>query len=498
MTTAFSKTSWAFKKQVLVSLPEGDNPCLAKFYIDYDGEANQGTISLNFKANLTNSRGKVEQFSLNIPPSAVERYKVVQPTTETLFPESFLSKLPAQTHCISTVVTLTLQLHELGTVAGPPLIQPPNQEDSNLAALEKICKSSSLYIHFTQRQFNNGELDRLKSFFFTLKEGLGPKIFNHARKGRIERDGHVFGKMLDPPPYSEESEPEQVKGEDLPSYKHHSNGVHVGGKRRRDHSSIPPEDDRRTRHVLTSPEPSCYSTEPNTPSIPSPSPLSASIQPTHFTRASSLSRMEHGTLARIENLLQGASDDLIRHLLTRLGCRCPRTRPKPVESSLSFKSDALSPSKGGQIDPGVQAYIDRAIADHFQSDNLKMIFNSMVDKGVDQVFDACKMHETEFREQVEECNSEVRMTANECVKDIQEQVQKCMDEIDEHVQQCMDDIKVQGEEAEMSAEEAKANAARFRRWFDMPPSAQVRFGSKSSPTSHELSTTTTNVRRSSF
>ncbi|RAH40378.1 uncharacterized protein BO95DRAFT_447917 [Aspergillus brunneoviolaceus CBS 621.78] len=493
MTTAFPKPSWALKKQVLVSLPQGDNPCLAKLYIDYDGEANQGTISLNFKTNLlANPKGKLEQFSLNIPPSAVERYKVVQPTTETLFPESFLAELPAQTHCISTVVTLTLQLHEMGTVAGPPLIQLPDQEDSNLAAFEMICKSSLLYIHFTQRQFNNGELDRLKTFFFTLKEGLRPKVFNHARKGRIERDGHVFGKMLDPPPYSEESEPEQTKkGEDLPSYKSHLKGVHVGGKRRRDHSSIPPEDDRRTRHVLTSPEPSCYSTEPNTPSIPSP--VSASIQPTHFTRASSLDRIEHDTLARIENLLQGASDNLIRHLLTRLGCRCQRPTPAPVESwNLSSKPETE------RIDPNVQAYIDRAIAAHFQSDNIQTVFENMVSKGVDQVFDACKMHETEFREQVEECNIEVRMTANECVKEIQEQAQQCLDEIDEQVQQCKDDLKVQGEEVEMSAEEAEI--ARLRRWFDIV-SAQARpFGScKSSlQARHELSTAASNVRRSSF
>ncbi|RAH69602.1 uncharacterized protein BO66DRAFT_98711 [Aspergillus aculeatinus CBS 121060] len=473
MTTAFPKPSWALKKQVLVSLPQGDSPCLAKLYIDYDGEANQGTVSLNFKANvLANSKGKLEQFSLNIPPSAVERYKVVQPTTETLFPESFLAELPAQTHCISTVVTLTLQLHEMGTVAGPPLIQPPDQEDSNLAAFEKICKSSSLYIHFTQRQFNNGELDRLKTFFFTLKEGLRPKVFNHARKGRIERDGHVFGKMLDPPPYSEDSEPEQTKkGEDLPSYKHHLKGVHVGGKRRR--------------------EPSCYSTEPNTPSVPSP--VSASIQPTHFTRASSLDRIEHDTLARIENLLQGASDNLIRHLLTRLGCRCQRPTPAPVEScnlSCRFEKE--------RIDPSVQAYIDRAIAAHFQSDNIQTVFEDMVSKGVDQVFDACKMHETEFREQVEECNIEVRMTANECVKEIQKEAQQCLDEIDEQVQQCKDDLKVQGEEVEMSAEEAEI--ARLRRWFDIV-SAQARpFGScKSSlQARHALSTATSNARRSSF
>ncbi|PYH45784.1 uncharacterized protein BP01DRAFT_318436 [Aspergillus saccharolyticus JOP 1030-1] len=502
MSTAPRKPSWALKKQVLVSLPHGDSPCLAKFYVDYDGETNQGTISLNFKAKLANSRGGPEQFSLNLPPSAVERYKFVQPTTETLFPESLLAKLPAPTSAISTVITLTLDLHEIGAVAGPPLIQPPNQVDSDFTALEKICKSSTLHIHFTQRQFQRDDLYRLKTFFFALKEGIRPKVFNHARQGRIERDGHVFGKMLDPPPYLEEPDSEQVEGKNPPSYSPQPEGVHVGGKRRRDHSSSLPKDDRRKRPVFTSPKPSCYSTEPNTPSIPSP--LLASIQPTNFTRASSLNAKEHDILARIENMLQGASDDLKRHLLTRLGCRCPQAVPALLESNVSSKSDELGSTKVGRIDPAVQEYIDRAISDRFESDNVEVILGSLVREFHDKVFgsrvsefhdeayDAYRTHETEICELVEEKNSEVRITADECVKEVQEQAQRCIDEMEEQAQQCMDDIKARGEEAEMSVETSvETKVAELRRWFDMSP--RVRFGGQSSP-SHELRA---NVRRSS-
>ncbi|KAL4879084.1 hypothetical protein BJY04DRAFT_102115 [Aspergillus karnatakaensis] len=460
MNTASPMPSWTLRKQVLVSLPHADDSCLAKLYIDYDGKANQGTISLNFKATLAKPTDRPEQFSLNISPSAVESYQLVQPTTETIFPKSLLAKLPAQTSGTSTVATLILDLYSIGAVAGPPLVQPPDQEDSNFAAFEKIFRSRSLYIHFARRQFQDGELDRLKAFFSVLKEGLQPKIFNHARKGRVERDGHVFGKMLDPPPYQEEVEAAQVKDKGPLFSEPQARGEHVGGKRPRDYSPFPPEDGKRRKPVLSSPVPSYYSTEPNTPPTPS-------IRPTHFARAPSPGRTERETLARIEDLLQGASDNLIRQLMFRLECRCQRAIPERMD--LPLESENPSSTKVERFAPGVREYIDRAIVDHFKSDNLQAIFDSMVSRSFDQFFEACKVFETEFREQVEECHTEVRITADDCMKEMQEQAQ-----------QCMDDIKVQGEEVEMCAE---AKAAEFRSWLDTrfllgsKPSAHIRRGS---------------------
>lgn len=106
------------------------------------------------------------------------------------------------------------------------------------------------------------------------------------------------------------------------------------------------------------------------------------------------------------------------------------------------------------------------------------IVDSAVSDGRDQISDECKLNEAEFREQVDDGNSEVRMTANDCMKEIEEQMHKCMD-----------DIEHQRIEVEMSMEK---KVAKFKRWFNA--SASSLLDGKSSPT-HELGT---DARRSSI
>jgi hypothetical protein len=129
--------------------------------------------------------------------------------------------------------------------------------------------------------------------------------------------------------------------------------------------------------------------------------------------------------------------------------------------------------------------IDRRLKSHIVDE----IVDSAVSDCRDQIFDECKMNEAEFREHVEDGNSEVRNTANECMKEMKEQAQEYMRDIEEQVQQYMNDIEDQGIELEMSAKE---KVAKLTRCFNA--SVQTFFDSKSGP-SHELGT---NARRSSI
>lgn len=245
---------------------------------------------------------------------------------------------------------------------------------------------------------------------------------------------------------------------------------------------MPPDDEKRKRLLLPSPQPLGSPTEVNTPSTLSPSP--SSIRPTYFTRASSPGRTERDVLARLEHELRGVSDDLIRKVLIRSGRQHLLAVPEDVDSDLP-----PSYAKAEPIERRLKRYVDEIIERHLKSHIVDEIVHSAMSECRDQIFDECKTHEIEFREQVDDCNSEVRNTANECMKEMKEQAQKYMHEIEEQAQQCMNDIENQGIEVEMSAEE---NVAKFKRWFNA--SARSLVDSKSSP-SHELDT---NARRSSI
>jgi sugar-specific transcriptional regulator TrmB len=119
--------------------------------------------------------------------------------------------------------------------------------------------------------------------------------------------------------------------------------------------------------------------------------------------------------------------------------------------------------------------IERRLKSHV----LDEIVDSAVSECRDPIYDECKTNEAEFREQVDDGNSEVRNTANECMNEIKKQARMYMHEMEEQAQQYMKDIEDQGIEVKMSAE---AKVAKFKRWFNA--SAQSLLSSESSP-SHE-------------
>lgn len=260
----------------------------------------------------------------------------------------------------------------------------------------------------------------------------------------------------------------------------------------------PDDNRRRKRLLLSSPQPPGSATEVDTPSTCSPSP--SSIRPTYFTRAFSPGRADRKILARLEHELRGVSDDLICKLLIRTGRRHLLARPEEVDSDLPSNSKKVSFAKVERIERPLKQYIDEMIerrlphvVDKMIERCLTPVVNEIVDSAVsdgrDQISDGCKINEAEFREQVDDGNSEVRMTANECMKEIQEQAQWYMDEMNEQEQKCTDHIEDQKIEVEMSMEK---KVAKFECWFNA--SAPSLLDGKSSPT-HELGT---DARRSSI
>ncbi|KAH3054723.1 hypothetical protein KXW16_008806, partial [Aspergillus fumigatus] len=297
--------------------------------------------------------------------------------------------------------------------------------------------------------------------------------FNHARHGVVQKDWRVFNLSPDPPPYYQESVSEQAKEADPPLYCEESVSEQSIGKRRRDPWSMSPNDERRKRLLLPSPQLIGSPTEVNTPSTLSPSP--SSIRPTYFTHASSPSHTECKRLTHLEHELRGLSDDLIRELLIRSGRQHLLAMPKDVGRDI----EKINFAEIETVERRLERYVDEMIERRLKSHVLEEIVDSAVSECRDQFYDECKTNEAEFREQVDDGNSEIRNTANECMNEIKEQARMYMLEMEEQAQQYMKHIEDQGIEVEMSAE---AKVAKFKRWFNA--SAQSLLGSKSS-TSHE-------------
>ncbi|GAA88068.1 similar to An06g00500 [Aspergillus luchuensis IFO 4308] len=141
------------------------------------------------------------------------------------------------------------------------------------------------------------------------------------------------------------------------------------------------------------------------------------------------------------------------------------------------------------VEQRLKRYVDEMIERRLKSGILDEVIDSAASECRDQIYDECKTNQAEFREQVDDGNSEVRNTTMECLKEINEQAQRHMHEIEEQAQQCMKDIEDQGIEVEMSA---KRSMAELKRWFSTP--AQSLPEIKSNP-SREIDTA---ARRSSI
>ncbi|PWY91084.1 hypothetical protein BO70DRAFT_283673 [Aspergillus heteromorphus CBS 117.55] len=504
MTATSPNPPWVLKKKaVLVSTGDLEVSCFARLRIAHDKNANQGSISLRITADLANLNGRSQVLTLNVPPELVEECALARISNDGLCSPRLVSMLRASVTSVSAVSTLSLRLATTGIVlcpSGMESLSPADQGDLNFDAFAKICQSKSLRLHFSRRQFVNDELDRLETFSFALqKRSLQAESFDHARHGVVRRDWRAFSLLLDPPPYCEGPMSGQLEQVDPPLYCEESKSERVVGKRCRgtllshrlitylDQWSMPPDDERRKRLLLPSPQLPGSPTEVNTPSTHPPSP--PSIRPTHFTHASSPGRTERDILARLEHELRGVSDDLICKLLIRTGRQHLLAMPEAVDIGLPSESAKVSLAKVAPMERRLQRYVDEMIERRLQSRVVDEIVDSAVRECRDQIFDECKTIEADFREQVDDGNSEVRNTANECMKEMKEQVQKHMHEIEDQAQQCMNDIENQGIEVEISAEET---VAKFKRWFNAS-SARSLLDSKSGP-SHELGT---DVRRSS-
>ncbi|KAL4734231.1 hypothetical protein BDV11DRAFT_59150 [Aspergillus similis] len=487
MTTTLQTPRWVLKKAVLVYASDLDVFCRADLSIVHDQTANQGSISLSIRAELTNLSGRSQVLTLNIPPERVEECTLARKSSDNLFPPGLVFMLPAPVTHVSAVSTLSLSLGTTGIVLCPSEMEslsPATPGDVKFSSFAKICQSRSLRVHFSGRQFVNNELDKLQNFSYALQQrSLQTASFNHARHGVVQKDWRVFSLPPDPPPYCQEPVSEQV---DPPLY-----CEQAVGKRRRDPRSMSPNGEGRKRVLLPSPQPIGSPTEVNTPSTLSPSP--PSIRPTHFTRASRPGHAEYKKLLFLERELRGVSDDLIRELLIRLGRQHLLALPKVVDRDLPYEFEKPSFLKDELIERRLEQYVDKTIERRLEQYVDKMIERRLeqnVDRAMsecrDQIYGVYTMNEAEFREQVDDGNSEVRNTANECMSEIMEQAQKYTLDMEEQAQQYMKDIEDVGMKVEMSARKE------LKRWFNA--SAQSLLDSKSSA-SHGLGT---NARRSSI
>ncbi|KAJ5333425.1 uncharacterized protein N7506_007208 [Penicillium brevicompactum] len=366
-----------------------------------------------------------------------------------------------------------------------------------------ICQSKFLRLYFPGRDFQKTQLDQLKNFLGALRDRkLQTKAFDHARHGLVQKDQRASSPSLDPPPYSGHPASVQAGGDPPTPIFRDVRVSESGWKTAQRYDSITPSpsplslgglsiyigplsvpsDDERQKRLLPSYSQSRgSSTEPTTPSTLSPS---RSIRPTCFEHPRSPSHIEPAKLTRLLHELDGVPDDLIRELLIRSGRQHLLAKPEKTPSDLPCELENTSPTHVAMIEHRLTQYLDRKIEQRFNN-----IVDGVVDECRDQVYDECKTNEAEFREQVDDANSEVRNTANDCMGEVKEEAQKYMRELEEKAHQYMNSIEDQGVEVKMCLEESVFN---LKSRFDT--SAQTTLGRKSG-LSHELGT---NARRLSI
>ncbi|KAE8130776.1 hypothetical protein BDV38DRAFT_43702 [Aspergillus pseudotamarii] len=486
MTTTSHNPPRVLNKAVLVYTPDFDVSCRASLRIFHDETGDRGSITLSITADLATPRVR-SQVRLNIPPERVEKCILHKTSNDGLCSPGLVPAIPALVTNVSAVSTLSLTLSTIGIVFCPAeteSLSPATPGDLNFLSFAKICRSKSLRIHLARRQCVNNELRRLERFSQALRErSLEAEPFDHARHRMVQRDWHIFCLSPDPPPYCQESVSEQVKEVGPPPYCEEFVSEQGVRKRRRD--SMPLDNPSRKKTLLSSPQSIDSPTEPDTPSPLRPSP---SIRPTYFTHAFSPGHTERNRLACLVHEFSSLSDDQVRKVL--IGSRHAHllATPHDGDSDLPSESAKGSFARGEPIKRRrLERYISQIIQRHI-SPIVDEIVDSAVSKSRDQFFDACKMNEAEFREQVDDGNSEIRTMANECMKEMKEEAQKHIQDIEEQAQQCMNDLQNQGFEVEMSAER---QIAKFKSWSNASPRSVLDSKSRS----HELGT---DARRSSI
>ncbi|CAG7952919.1 unnamed protein product [Penicillium salamii] len=249
-------------------------------------------------------------------------------------------------------------------------LSPANKGDLHFNACAMICQFKFLRLYFHGRRFEEKQLDQLGIFLAALRDGrLQAKAFDRARHGLAERDWRVFSLSLDPPPYSEQHVSEKVQGVHPPLYCAKSESQQVVGKRRR-------------------------------------------VNPPNFTHTCSPSRTESANLTRLVHELYGVSDDLIRELLIRSRRQHLLAKPEEIASDLPCEFEKVGSAQVERLERRLTQYVNKT-----SEQRLDQIVDSAVGECRDQVYDEFKTDEAEFREHLDDDNSELRNTANDCMEE---------------------------------------------------------------------------------
>ena len=189
---------------------------------------------------------------------------------------------------------------------------------------------------------------------------------------------------------------------------------------------------------LDSPTEIATPTNVSTSSIVSPSPLP--IHPTIFARDPPRSRTHLDRIAGLEHQLRGVPDHLIRGLLRRSGHGHLLGGLEDSDSDLSYESknptsfSKVRLSNCGSIEDYVDATVKRSLQSHV---------NEIVDKNCTLLYDLLRDHEEEFRSQIDDIHSGIRIKTDECLHELEETFQGSIDKLEERSQQCLDYIQDQ-------------------------------------------------------
>jgi hypothetical protein len=236
---------WCLNKTALVHAPEFDVSCLARLRVGYNQSLNQGFLSIKIVLKLAGFHSGSQVLTLSIPPEKVDRLTVTSISDDSLIPARMFDKLRGVTDA-STVSTCILCLNATGNVLVPAEVttslKPADPSDTDFFAFSRICRTKTIRLHFSNKQFVKDDLLRLRSFASSLlTRSLTEAPLNYGRinsgRGIQSKDWTVFDRSTSPPPY------EQIISSDSDC---------VLGKRPRDPASSPRSDyvlQRLARHA---------------------------------------------------------------------------------------------------------------------------------------------------------------------------------------------------------------------------------------------------------
>lgn len=218
-----------------------------------------------------------------------------------------------------------------------------------------------------------------------------------------------------------------------------------------------PGNENQERQVLPASQPLDSPTEAATPtdvstsSIVSPSP--SPIRPAAFVRAATRGRTRLDRIAGLEHQLRGVPDHFIRRPLRLSGHSHLLKSLEDSDSDLSYVSKKASfPKVQSKNCDSIREYVDAAVERSLQP-HVKKI----ADENYTLLYDLRRVHEEEFRSEVDDIYSSIRIQADECLHELEERFQESIDQLEARSQRCLDHIQDQGITA------TEESIAKFRR-----------------------------------